>query len=311
MSERKKEKDDLLARIRNGGQMTQGEKLRLIVNVNGAVPDRVIGDELRLGQILNNLLSNAVKFTTAGHIGVELSASRTGKGQIELFFMIIDTGIGISDEDKDKLFKSFSQVDGSITRRFGGTGLGLSITKSLVELMGGKISVDSVKDMGSTFSFTVKLKESQGRGALMDFPEGEFDFSEIAPRPARPEGMISVENYGSINSYGTADSTDNSWGNSVKAEIEKPADMIEKENEANTSRMLVREELEKLTICMDLGSWEKAEGFAQSIREKVGQTEPQLKNSAFSLLLNVRKENKETAQKLAEELGKYYGVQQD
>ena len=278
--------------------------LKLIVNVSGPIPDRVIGDELRLGQVLNNLLSNAVKFTSSGHIGVELSANKLKKGQIELFFLIIDTGIGISDEEKDKLFKSFSQVDGSITRRFGGTGLGLAISKSLVNLMGGKISVDSEKGKGSTFSFTVKLKEATGRGAMVDFPEGSFEFTNAVMNRAAQGAQLVVEDYGSYDRNGQGTGMQ---GTSGAGQDLSDDDQIEME--AEEAAALIREDIEKLCICMDLGAWEKAEGFAGTVRDLVTKINPELKSKAFSLLLNVRKEKTEAAAQLAEELGSYYGIQ--
>lgn len=88
-------------------------------------------------QILNNLLSNAQKFTAVGKISVEIMLTAQMKNSIELFFFVHDTGIGIDKADQDKLFQSFSQVDASISRKYGGTGLGLNISKQLVELMGG------------------------------------------------------------------------------------------------------------------------------------------------------------------------------
>ena len=110
-------------------------------------------------QVLNNLLSNSIKFTSLGQINLNVVKSVETGEEIELFFMVTDTGIGISEQEKDKLFKSFSQVDASITRKFGGTGLGLSIVKSLVEMMGGDINVESEKGKGSTFSFSIKVKK--------------------------------------------------------------------------------------------------------------------------------------------------------
>ncbi|MCR5325101.1 MAG: hypothetical protein K6E85_17735 [Lachnospiraceae bacterium] len=275
--------------------------LKLMVNVSGPVPERIVGDELRLGQILNNLLSNATKFTSSGHIGVELSANRSyGKGEVELFFMIIDTGIGISDSEKDKLFKSFSQVDGSITRRFGGTGLGLAITKQLVEMMGGKISVDSQKGSGSTFSFTVKLKEAGSLGARLDFPEGSFEYSNaVAAKAASGAGTAQIEDYtsfgGTGNGYGDANGFEDD-GTDGDDEILSEEAMYEK----------IRQELEKTRICMELGAWEKAEGFAENIRDMVTKIDPEMKSKAFSLLLNVRKEKIDAAGKLADELTKKY-----
>ncbi len=275
--------------------------LKLIVNVSGPVPERIVGDELRLGQILNNLLSNATKFTSSGHIGVELSANRSyGKGEVELFFMIIDTGIGISDSEKYKLFKSFSQVDGSITRRFGGTGLGLAITKQLVEMMGGKIGVDSQKGVGSTFSFTVKVREAGNLGARLDFPEGSFEYSNaVATMAAQGSGPAQIEDYSTFQGPGGG------YGNSSQNEEES-----EEEDELLSAEDItekIKTELEKTRICMDLGAWEKAEGFAENVRDMVAKTDPEMKSKAFSLLLNVRKEKIVEAAKLADELMKKYG----
>jgi len=101
--------------------------LKLQVNIGENVPTKILGDELRLEQILSNLISNAIKFTSVGQIVIEVINTDQKEDEVELFFMVIDSGIGISKEDQDKLFQSFSQVDGSITRRYGGTGLGLAI----------------------------------------------------------------------------------------------------------------------------------------------------------------------------------------
>ena len=104
------------------------------MTVSPQVPEYIIGDELRIGQILNNLLSNALKFTSVGKITLEVfKTAQVGK-KAELFFIVIDSGIGIDEGDKDKLFQSFSQVDASISRKYGGTGLGLNICKQLVEI---------------------------------------------------------------------------------------------------------------------------------------------------------------------------------
>ena len=103
--------------------------LRLLLNISPEIPERIIGDELRITQILTNLINNAVKFTSMGQIVVDVVKTMELNDTVELFFMVMDTGIGIAPEDMDKLFKSFSQVDASITRRFGGSGLGLTIVK--------------------------------------------------------------------------------------------------------------------------------------------------------------------------------------
>lgn len=256
--------------------------LKLIANIGGNIPDYLIGDELRIGQILNNLLSNAIKFTQNGHVALEVSGTQTEDNGTELFFMVIDSGIGISPEEKDKLFRSFSQVDGSITRRFGGTGLGLAICKQLVGLMEGTISVDSEKGKGSTFSFTVKLKNGKDADSKIDFPVGKFVYEKHLPKVQRLEEE-GTEESGTAVFFGE--------GSFLKKETQ------EEENER-----IINEITERLLICIELGSWEKAEGFATLIRNMVPQDNKQLKSTAFSLLLNVRKEEYDKAVQLIEQL---------
>lgn len=121
------------------------------------VPQFVVGDPLRLQQVLNNLVSNAIKFTNRGRVSVSIT-DLSANGLVKLKFAVTDTGIGISPEEQKMLFKSFSQVDGSQTRRYSGTGLGLAISKELVTMMGGSIWVDSKKDHGSSFNFTAQFE---------------------------------------------------------------------------------------------------------------------------------------------------------
>ena len=129
------------------------------------VPCNLIGDPLRLGQILLNLASNAVKFTENGEIAISVSCDSEDESEAVLSFMVKDTGIGMTREQQDKLFQSFTQADTSMTRKYGGTGLGLSISKQLVELMGGKIWLESEPGVGSTFSFKVKFALDPDRDA--------------------------------------------------------------------------------------------------------------------------------------------------
>ena len=119
-------------------------------------PDAVVGDRMRLQQILLNLASNAIKFTERGEVEISLRA-RSHDGEACLEFAVRDTGIGIPPSGQERLFQPFSQADASMARRFGGTGLGLAISKSLVEMMGGRIWVESELGVGSTFYFTVRL----------------------------------------------------------------------------------------------------------------------------------------------------------
>jgi len=134
------------------------KRIELLVDIDLEAPNALIGDSLRLQQILKNLVSNAVKFTNIGGIIlVRITESEKSADQTTLTFSVKDTGIGIAPKYLSRLFKPFSQVDTSSTREYEGTGLGLSICKRLVEMMGGKIWVESELGKGSTFSFTVSL----------------------------------------------------------------------------------------------------------------------------------------------------------
>ena len=136
---------------------TDARRVELVFRVGRGVPARLVGDPLRLGQILINLTNNAVKFTERGEIVVAVELEARGPEGVTLAFTVSDTGIGMNEDQLAHLFQSFSQADGSITRKYGGTGLGLTISKQLVELMGGAIGVTSTPGVGSCFRFTVKL----------------------------------------------------------------------------------------------------------------------------------------------------------
>jgi polar amino acid transport system substrate-binding protein len=141
---------------------TQEKGLELLFRRDPHVPTILIGDPLRLGQILINLTNNAVKFTDKGEIVVEIKLLERVEDEAVLAFSVRDTGIGMTPEQQAKLFQSFSQADTSTTRKYGGTGLGLAISKQLVELMHGEIGVDSEAGVGSTFHFTVRLGIGMG-----------------------------------------------------------------------------------------------------------------------------------------------------
>jgi PAS domain S-box-containing protein len=126
------------------------------------IPEWIVGDPLRTKQVLINLINNAIKFTSTGGVTCDISIQESHSRKVKLLFRIIDTGPGISNEGKSKLFQEFSQTDSSITRKYGGTGLGLTISKRLVELMKGEIGVESEEKNGSTFWFTAEF-ESFGR----------------------------------------------------------------------------------------------------------------------------------------------------
>jgi CheY-like chemotaxis protein/HPt (histidine-containing phosphotransfer) domain-containing protein len=136
-----------------------GTDIELTYTLDDAMPRLVVGDAARLRQVLVNLLANAIKFTPAGEVGVTVSARRLEGSRREVHFAVCDTGIGIPKDRFDRLFKVFSQVDVSTTRRYGGTGLGLAISKRLSELMGGRIWAESEPGKGSTFHFTIVADE--------------------------------------------------------------------------------------------------------------------------------------------------------
>jgi two-component system, sensor histidine kinase and response regulator len=153
--------EELLENVSNLFIAHADEKgVELVFEMCPEVPRALMGDPLRLGQVLNNLVGNAVKFTASGSIHVRVCPVATGQELSTLEFMVRDAGIGMSPGQMASLFEAFSQADGSITRRFGGTGLGLAISRRLVEMMGGKISVQSEEGVGSTFSFTITLPVS-------------------------------------------------------------------------------------------------------------------------------------------------------
>jgi PAS domain S-box-containing protein len=139
------------------GIKTQEKGLELLFKTDPAVPTALVGDPLRLGQILINLSNNAVKFTDSGEIVVLTELVKKDKAQVTLKFSVKDSGIGMTEEQAAKLFQPFMQADSSTTRKYGGTGLGLTISKRLAEMMGGKIWVESERGRGSTFSFTANF----------------------------------------------------------------------------------------------------------------------------------------------------------
>lgn len=143
----------------------KAKNIQLISEIKDEVPNFLIGDPLRLRQVLINLLNNAIKFTDMGSVILRVTKTSEQNSHCHLCFEVIDQGIGIESHQQDKLFESFAQGDGSTSRKYGGSGLGLSISKQLVEIMGGKIGVESIKGLGSRFFFELNLK--MGKVALL------------------------------------------------------------------------------------------------------------------------------------------------
>jgi polar amino acid transport system substrate-binding protein len=150
---------EVLENLTNMFCMKQDEKqIEIFFSVDQDVPNLLVGDPLRLGQILINLLSNAIKFTDRGDIIISISVQKQRNENVTLAFSVKDAGIGMTEDQVNRLFQPFSQADTSTTRKYGGTGLGLTICKRLVEMMDGKIQAASVYGEGSTFSFTSKFQ---------------------------------------------------------------------------------------------------------------------------------------------------------
>ncbi len=250
--------------------LTMRKGLRFTLNVAQEVPDKVIGDELRLTQILNNLVSNAVKFTEQGYVGIEIALNTRINDEVELFFMVVDTGIGLSPEDKDKLFKSFSQADASITRKYGGTGLGLAITRELVTMMHGKVWADGEKGKGSTFSFTIRLKTEQTQDSAEQEPSiRKWKYSNNLNKIAGEQDLM------------------NELGSDINIRE-------------------LKKYFEKLNISMDMENWQKAESFATSLKQLVSKGSKDLQRLTFRMEMAIRKSDcdkaREYVQKVKEQL---------
>ena len=226
--------------------------LEFFVTISPEVPTHVIGDELRIVQVLNNLISNATKFTSVGKVAIEVVKTAQILNRAELFFLVTDTGIGISKENQDKLFKSFSQVDASISRKYGGTGLGLNISKQLVELMGGSIDVQSEVNQGTMFSFSV----------WVEIPEAEASVSmETVDRDAFLSDAMQRQEEGSHL-------------------VEFGSDSNEEELEKNIS---------KLILCVDMDNWEKAETFMTAIKQLTDSAPQEIRSKVLRLKMAVQK----------------------
>ena len=176
--------ENMLANIVNLANVRIEEKKQsFIVKLSEDMPAYIEGDELRLSQVITNLLTNAIKFTPEnGTVTLDVSKTEETDNDVELRVEVTDTGIGISEEQQERLFSSFSQADSSITQKFGGTGLGLAISKRIIEMMGGKIWIESELGKGAKFIFTIRaqkisIKQLEARAsAVQEEKKSRYDF---------------------------------------------------------------------------------------------------------------------------------------
>ena len=227
--------------------------LDFFMMISPEIPEYIIGDELRIGQIMNNLLSNACKFTSVGKISVEVVKTAQMENRIELFFIVLDTGIGIDKEGQDKLFKSFSQVDASISRRYGGTGLGLNISKQLVELMDGNIHVQSEPGKGTMFSFHIWVDVLGDEAKVIPVEETK----KVAFVPLTSADVFGEDH---LREYGSEE-----------------------------NRKELKKKMQKLILSLDMENWEKAEMFMESIRQLTESAPQGIKSAVLRLKMAVQK----------------------
>ena len=163
--------------------------LEFLISIDPQMPNRLVGDSLRLSQVLQVLVGNAIKFTDSGEVLVRVDCGPEEGSRLFVHFSVSDTGIGLNEEEQSRLFQPFTQADGSSTRRFGGTGLGLAISKRIVELMGGHIWVESHPSEGSVFHFTVPLEKEADAPATPWTPDMGFSAMDVLVTDDNPASV--------------------------------------------------------------------------------------------------------------------------
>ncbi len=259
---------DMIDYVKNNHINRITEKgLKFFITISPEVPEKIIADELRIVQILNNLLSNACKFTSVGKIMVEVVKTAQIGDRIELFFIVIDSGIGIDKAGQDKLFQSFSQVEASISRKYGGTGLGLNISKQLVELMDGNIHVESELGKGTTFSFHIWVDVPKG---TEETPNVQIDMQAERRKLATFINDVDDEK---VWKYGEEENL---------IEVEK--------------------KMSKLILSVEMENWEKAEMFADTLKQLLEEAPHEIKSGALRLKMAVQKGDYDKTQAAYEKL---------
>lgn len=174
-------------------QTARDKKLEFVVSIDPLVPRMLIGDPLRIGQIITNLCSNAIKFTSSGEVVIHVSiGKKIGNKELLLEISVLDTGIGISEEQIPFLFEEFKQADSSITRKYGGTGLGLTICKLLVEMMDGEIWIETELGKGTTFFFNCKVGVQHDKHSQTKIIPDELKGNNLLVCIDQPATLISL-----------------------------------------------------------------------------------------------------------------------
>ncbi|MGL5257361.1 MAG: ATP-binding protein [Proteocatella sp.] len=174
---------------------SQEKNLILVVNISKDIPEKTLGDPLRISQVLTNLLSNAIKFTPSGSIVIDVSCPKKTPYEATVSFSVSDSGIGIAPDKVNAIFESFVQADSSTKRKYGGTGLGLAISKQIVEQMGGVFSIKSALNKGSTFSFEIPLDISKNMELELENPNSPIIPPwELDPDKAPPKILLVEDN---------------------------------------------------------------------------------------------------------------------
>ena len=235
------------------------------ITVSAEIPQYIVGDELRIVQILNNLISNAYKFTSVGGVHVEVVKTAQSGKRAELFFIVMDSGIGIAKEKQDKLFQSFSQVDMSTSRKYGGTGLGLNICKQLIELMGGDIQVESDKGKGTSFSFHIWVELPEDCEEMQKVQESE---QETCGHTADVEQEL----FNKLHRLTENQVNENTWKYGTPENKEE-----------------LQKKMSKLMLSVVMENWEKAEMLAETVKHLTDEAPKEIKSAAFRLKMAVQR----------------------